>query len=125
MRRLRRRELTLGFVQPGRADLGQRLTQLLPHRSVHAQTSVQSMTTLPHSPPRAVANASAQSVAGKRCVITAETSRPERSMALIAYHVSYISRPYTPWIVIMCETTLPQSSSIGCDGSPSIAIRPP
>ena len=41
----------------------------------------------------AVAKASAQSVAANRWVMTAEMSSPERSIALIAYQVSNISRP--------------------------------
>ena len=55
------------------------------------------MTTLPHRPDRAVSKASCQSVAGKRWVMTEVTAsrraREVESIELIAYQVSYISRP--------------------------------
>ena len=44
-------------------------------------------------PSAATANASSKSVYEKRCVITGEMSRPDWSITVIWYQVSYISRP--------------------------------
>ena len=73
-------QLTLPLVQARRLDLTQRLGQLGPHYgagpvdSAHRAPSLQSMTTLPHSPDRAAAKASAQRSAGNRWVMTEETA---------------------------------------------------
>ena len=57
----------------------------------------QSRTTLPHTPERAASNASCHFSAGKRWVMTELTAARSRSLVwsieLIAYQVSYISRP--------------------------------
>ena len=49
--------------------------------------------TLPDCPERATANASSKSRCEKRCVITGAMSRPDSSITVIWYQVSYISRP--------------------------------
>ena len=64
----------------------------------HTKTlQLQSRTTLPHWPDRAVSKASSHCSAGKRWVMTWVTAARKRSdVAIIcdmAYHVSYISRP--------------------------------
>jgi len=53
----------------------------------------QSRTIFPESPERMVSKACAKSAAGNLWVITARVSRPARTMALILYQVSNISRP--------------------------------
>ena len=55
--------------------------------------STQLMMTLPESPDRAAANAASCSRNGKRWVIAGRMSRPDWSMTVILYQVSYISRP--------------------------------
>ncbi len=54
---------------------------------------LQSRSTLPDSPERAAAKAAAWSVKAKRWVMAGRMSRPDWSMTLILYQVSYISRP--------------------------------
>ena len=53
----------------------------------------QSMITLPESPERATSKACANSWKSKRWVIAGVMSRPDWSMTVILYQVSYISRP--------------------------------
>src|SRR4030067_2596726 len=54
---------------------------------------VQSMMTLPESPARAAVNAASWSRNPKRWVMAGVMSRPDWSMTVILYQVSYISRP--------------------------------
>ena len=72
-----------------------------------------------------MANASANSVAGSRSVMTPLTSRPERTSVLIAYQVSKICRPVTPWMVSMLKMIFEKSTVNSCVGVPSSAMRPP
>ena len=55
--------------------------------------ALQSMITLPESPERATAKAASKSRKPKRWVIAGRMSRPDWSMTVILYQVSYISRP--------------------------------
>ena len=96
VRRLRRGELALRLVEAGGPDLGQGRLELVANGGVDVappSAQLQSMMTLPRSPVRAAANASAQRAAGKRSVMIGEMSRPVLTMAFMAYQVSNISRP--------------------------------
>ena len=55
--------------------------------------ALQSMMTLPEAPERAAAKAASNSRNGKRWVIAGRMSRPDCTITVILYQVSYISRP--------------------------------
>ncbi len=75
------------MLRPKRRDfIGQEGQRVRHHR-------LQSRRTLPLSPERAVSKAAAWSRKAKRCVMAGRMSRPDWSITLILYQVSYISRP--------------------------------
>ena len=89
---LRAREDPLALERPRLADRIELGFELRPDVPDHG-TSRHESSTLPACPDRTTSNASSCSVAWKRCVITGDTSKPERSITVIMYQVSYISRP--------------------------------
>ena len=82
-----------GVVTPGHAQFhcGRQPNPL--RDASPGQTWRQSSRTLPACPPAATSKASSNSAAGKRWVITGVMSSPDCSRTVIAYQLSYISRP--------------------------------
>ncbi len=104
-RTLGRGQLAQGPVEVAGAQLGQLVGQegqrvgagaahpRLAGASCVGHQRLQSMMTLPESPDRATEKAASWSRKAKRCVMAGRMSRPDCSMTLILYQVSYISRP--------------------------------